>query len=314
MLVGAAAGAAAHRKSIGKAADPLVRQYGLRGAPPATVDRAKRQAIWEARAEHLNRRRDRWERTRQGANVAEKTGAAVAGSAMHIDPRRTRKVVRAAASGSPGYKTLTAGAAGAGVAAGAGQLRRHAAKKTRKYSTASGGIASGTAARMKDYDIGKSAFGVAHDIDKGLGKLIPGAGKRAAKAAAAAKKEPVTLEFKPIVPKGPMTGPGSLRHGLDPSAWQTRSAAATRGVVGKSAFGVADPLAKGVFGALNATGKVTGEAKTNQPAGALVAPPAAGKLTPVGARPKQKATNAVATPGGGTVVRGVAPVKQTPLQ
>lgn len=167
-----------------KKADPLVQQYGLRGSPKG-VDRTKRQQIWEARAKHLNTKRDRWHKTSRGANVAEKTSGAVAGGVggltvgslirekyrdqnpgkvehaaariyragtkAHLSPSSAARAARVVSSGSPGYKTLAVGAGATVAAAGAARLRTTANKKTRKYSSASGGIASGTSTRMKDY-------------------------------------------------------------------------------------------------------------------------------------------------------------------
>lgn len=71
-----------------------------------------------------------------------------------------------------------------------------------------------------------SAFGVEHGaVSKGFASMVralrPGA--KAAKGAKAA--EPVKLAFKPIEKKPPMTGPGSMRGTMSPSAWETRTAA-----------------------------------------------------------------------------------------
>lgn len=176
----------------------LLRQHGLRGAP-AGVSREQRQQIWEARARHLNRKRNRWHRASQASGVAETAGGVVAGTAgagivghqlreaysrehpekltaaerrvsqkvagMH--PRVAKpatKVARAAFHGKPSFALLAAGAAGTATAAASRRARIVANKKTRKYSSASGGIAAGTARRMKDYDVSKSisAFGVDH--------------------------------------------------------------------------------------------------------------------------------------------------------
>jgi hypothetical protein len=189
-------------RALVKAADPLVRQYGLRGSPTG-VDRGKRQEIWEARSKHLNRKRDRWNRTSKTARVVEGgagvtagvIGAAAAGSqvrdamgrenpaAWHrfahgvgrtayrahkagVPARHAQGAMRAVVHGRPGYKMLAVGGGAAVASAGARQVRIAADKRKRKYASASGGIASGTARRMRDYSVGKSAFGVEAPIGK----------------------------------------------------------------------------------------------------------------------------------------------------
>lgn len=158
--------------------DPLVRRYGLRGELPDHLSSDQKREIWEARDKHLNRRRNRWERVEQGSLTARVAGDTVAGgvgTAATLGAIRAAyekenpgklaawsagkgKYARAIAHGNPNWKVLAAGAGATGVAVGAKQLQRHAAKKKEKYSTREGGTAAGTATRLK-----KSAFGVVHE-------------------------------------------------------------------------------------------------------------------------------------------------------
>lgn len=178
---------------ISKAVDPLIRQHGLRGAPVG-VDRETRQRIWEARAKHLNTRRDRWDRTSKTARAVETGTGVVAGGVgatlaahqlresyraqnpagfaraetransrvlMHglKHPRTAAPVARAAQAalhGRPPYKLMALGAGSAVASAGARRGRILADKRKRTYSSASGGVASGTARRMRDYDVSKA--------------------------------------------------------------------------------------------------------------------------------------------------------------
>lgn len=74
-----------------------------------------------------------------------------------------------------------------------------------------------------------SAFGVDHgELSKAFNPFR-GAKKtaQAAKAVRPAFKPLTSADFKPITPKKP-TGPGSLRAKMDPSAWETQTAAKNR--------------------------------------------------------------------------------------
>lgn len=180
----------------------LLRRHGLRGAPQG-VDRDTRQAIWEARARHLNRKRDRWDKGAKGARAVETTGGAVAGGVgalivghqlresmspegkaalagkvnagvLRAGLRSARagnyaaKAGRVIVSGRPGFKTIATGAVAGTSAAAARRARIIAQKKVRRYSSASGGIAAGAASRMRDYDLNKSEPGAAmhaHDLE-----------------------------------------------------------------------------------------------------------------------------------------------------
>jgi len=175
---------------VSKAVDPLIRQHGLRGAPVG-VDRDTRQQIWEARAKHLNTRRNRWHRTARTAGAIEAGTGAVAGGVAatigahqlreayrtqnpegfkkterrvataivrHATPRTAApaaRVAQAAFHGKPGYRLMAVGAGSAVASASARRGRIVADKRKRKYSSASGGIAAGTARRMRDYGVSK---------------------------------------------------------------------------------------------------------------------------------------------------------------
>lgn len=167
----------------------LIRQHGLRGAPQG-VDRGTRQEIWEARSKHLNRKRNRWDKSSKGTKAVEVGAGTVAAGvgatvgahqlresmtpqgkakfagkvrsaqidAARVGPRTGAAAARAGHAmihGKPGFKLLATGGAAAATAAGARKARIYSDKKRRKYSSASGGIASGTARRMKDYDLTK---------------------------------------------------------------------------------------------------------------------------------------------------------------
>lgn len=160
--------------------DPLVRQYGRSKPLPGDLSREKRQAVWEAREKHINRKRNQWERTGHGLNATQIAGETVAsgvGAALGAGALRDQyekenpgklatklegksSTVRRVVNAKPkSFKVLLIGGSAAAAAAGARQGKRVAQRKTRKYSSREGGTASAALTRMNK---SMSAFGVDH--------------------------------------------------------------------------------------------------------------------------------------------------------